>query len=249
MMLVRNTLSAGILALACACRAGGEEQPHVVAPSGSAVPAAVDVNAAADAEAAVRTQDAPPKIAVPDGEVRAELGQPAPDFELLDLYGRTHKLSSYRGKIVVLEWFNPACPAVVYAYGEGELREAKSRHASNGIVWLAINSGAPGEEGSDPAENRQFAAANRLRQPILLDPAGVVGHTFGARTTPHLFVINERGLLVYSGALDNAPRGRVESLAWKSNYVDNAIADLRSGHAVLKGTTRPYGCDIKYLHP
>jgi peroxiredoxin len=238
-----------MMALALACRSGGDGAARILPGDASAVPAAADANGVSDAMAMPRTQDSAPAVALADAGRQAELGQPAPDFELQDLWGRKHKLSAYRGKIVVLEWFNPTCPAVVYAYGEGELREMKSLHVSNGIVWLAINSTAPGEEGSDPKQNREFAVARSLRTPILLDPSGAVGRAYGARSTPHMFVINERGLLVYQGALDNAPKGRVESLALKSNYVDMAIADIRSGHGVIKDSTRPYGCEIKYTRP
>jgi peroxiredoxin len=236
-----------MLALVLACRTGGDGS-SIVPGDANAVPAGAGTTGA-DAMPLTRTQDAAPAIAIGDSERHAQIGEPAPDFELMDLWGRKHRLSAHRGKIVVLEWFNPVCPAVVYAYGEGEMREMKSLQASNGIVWLAINSTAPGEEGSDPKQNREFASARGLRMPILLDPTGAVGRAYGARVTPHMFVINERGLLVYQGALDNAPKGRVESLALKTNYVDMAIADLRSGHAVLKDSTRPYGCEIKYTRP
>jgi peroxiredoxin len=247
--LARNALAAPMIALALACRSAGDGSSRLLPADANAVPAAADTNGAPGESALPRTQDEEPAIPAADRERHAEIGQPAPDFELHDLWGRKHKLSTYRGKIVVLEWFNPTCPAVVYAYGEGELREMKSLHASNGIVWLAINSTAPGEEGSDPKQNREFAAARTLRMPTLLDPTGAVGRAYGARVVPQLFVINERGLLVYQGALDNAPKGRVESLALKTNYVDMAIADLRSGHAVLQDSTRPYGCEIKYTRP
>lgn len=183
---------------------------------------------------------------VADGILRAGIGDVAPDFELFDLDGRPQRLSTHRGKIVVLEWFNPKCPVVKYAYDEGPLSEMKRRYAMTGIVWLAINSNAPGQEGSEPDDNRAFLAQRRLTTPVLLDPLGLVGRTYGARTTPHVFVVNERGVLVYSGALDNAPQGRVESAAAKTNYVETAISDLRSGHAVTTSSTRPYGCSIKY---
>jgi hypothetical protein len=125
----------------------------------------------------------------------------------------------------------------------------KARHASTGIVGLSINSGAPDDPGAYIELNRQFVAAHHLDLPILLDPTGVVGRSYGARTTPQMFVINERGVLVYEGALDNAPRGRVQALATQTNYVENAIADLRSGHGVTQSVTRPYGCEIKYARP
>jgi peroxiredoxin len=232
-----------VLAFAPACRSGPENATEFAPPE------TTTVNASAAGARPARVQEAPTQPPLADGQVHAAIGEPAPDFDLLDLEGRRYKLSHFRGKMIVLEWFNPDCAAVVYAYGEGELREMKARHASNGIVWLTINSSAPGETGADLALNQQFVANHHLTQPILLDPTGVVGRSYGARTTPEMFVVNERGVLVYSGALDNAPRGRVQSLAQKTNYVEMAIADLRSGHAVTQTNTRPYGCEIRYARP
>jgi peroxiredoxin len=238
-----GSIAALLLACATSCRSSTDDGATFVPPATSTV------NAAASGARPTRTPDAPPVAPVADGQLLASIGSLAPDFELPDLEGRPVRLSRFRGKMIVLEWFNPACAAVVYAYGEGELREMKARHASNGIVWLAINSTAPDESGADLALNQQFAAQHQLSLPILMDPTGVVGRSYGARTTPQMFVINERGVLVYAGALDNAPGGRTESLSTKTNYVEMAIADLRSGHAVIQGSTRPYGCEIKYARP
>ena len=240
---LRIRIAAVVLAFAPACRSAGSDTADFAPPE------AATVNAAATPARPAHTQDTLAETPVADGQSHATIGEPAPDFELADLEGRRYKLSHFRGKMIVLEWFNPDCAAVVYAYGEGELREMRARHASNGIVWLTINSSPPGESGADLALNQQFVAAHHLSQPILLDPTGVVGRSYGARTTPEMYVVNERGVLVYSGALDNAPRGRVQSLAQKTNYVEMAIADLRSGHAVTQTTSRPYGCEIKYVKP
>ncbi len=239
----RILLASVVLALGPACRSGASGESQFAPPEANTV------NASATGAHAARTQETVAQAPLPNGQLHADIGQPAPDFELLDLEGRHHKLSSYRGKMIVLEWFNPNCAAVIYEYGEGELREMKARHASTGIVWLAINSSAPDDPGADIEMNKQFVATHHLGLPILLDPTGAVGRSYGARTTPHLFIVNERGLLVYAGALDNAPRGRVEALATKTNYVENAIADLRSGHGVTQTSTRPYGCEIKYTRP
>jgi peroxiredoxin len=236
----RFLLASVVVGCGLACRSGDAGSSQFAPPEASAV------NASASGTRATRTQDQVAQAPIADGQLHAEIGQPAPDFDLTDLEGRRQKLSSYRGKMVVLEWFNPDCAAVVYAYGEGELREMKARHASTGIVWLSINSTAPGEPGAEIELNQQFAAAHHLDLPILMDPTGVVGRSYGARTTPQMFLVNERGVLVYAGALDNAPRGRVQALATKTNYVENAIADLRSGHGVTQTSTRPYGCEIKY---
>ncbi len=179
---------------------------------------------------------------VGEAEVKkAVLGEVVPDFTLTDLDGKPHKLSAHRGKIVVLEWFNPACPYCVYAYSEGPLREQPERVKSQGVVWLSVNSQNPKHPGAIPAKNTEFVTTHGLKAPILMDPTGAVGRSFGAKSTPHCFVINEKGLLVYAGALDNAPMGKVEGDAAKTNYVDAAIADVRSGHPVTTSNTKAYG--------
>jgi peroxiredoxin len=191
-------------------------------PSSSGAAAAAPVAGAADVQKAV-------------------LGDTVPDFTLTDLDGKTHTLSSYRGKIVVLEWFSPACPYCVYAYAEGPLREQPERVKSQGVVWLSVNSQNAKHPGANLETNREFVKKHGLKAPILMDPSGEVGKAFGAKTTPHCYVINEKGLLVYAGALDNAPMGKVEGDAPRTNYVDAAIADLRSGHPVTISNTKPYG--------
>jgi len=172
---------------------------------------------------------------------KAVLGEVVPDFTLNDLEGKSHTLSAYRGKIVVLEWFSPACPYCVYAYAEGPLREQPERVKSQGVVWLSVNSQNPGHPGADLEKNREFVKKHGLKAPLLTDPTGVVGRSFGAKVTPHCFVINEKGLLVYAGALDNAPLGKVEGDAPKTNYVAAAITDLKSGHPVTISNTKAYG--------
>ena len=183
------------------------------------------------------------------GTVKAELGTLAPDFELPDLNGKLHKLSRYRGKIVVLEWFDPQCPFVTYAYDDGPLAEMRTRCTAAGIVWLGIFSTNAERADSAPELVRDFAVRRRLMGTVLIDRSGTVGKSFGARTTPQLFLINERGGLVYSGALDNAPMGRVERAAAKTNYIEAALDDLRSGHGVTTSSTRPYGSAIVYSKP
>lgn len=193
-------------------------------------------------------RDAEPRGIVSRGPT-AELGELAPEFELADLSGRAHSLARYRGKIVVLEWFDPQCPFVAYAYDEGPLAEIKTRQVASGTVWLTIQS-TPLERATLAGDLcREFAQSRHLRGPILLDRRGELARRYGARTTPHLFVINERGVLVYSGALDNAPMGRVERASTKTNFVEAALADLRSGHAVTTSSTRPYGSPLPYTRP
>lgn len=231
------------LTLAPGCRSGGTAEELRPAPTTAAMPSP-GVRALVQPP---RNQRTPAEIAFEP--TTAELGSPAPDFELRDLSGRPHRLAQYRGKIVVLEWFDPQCPFVTYAYDDGPLAEMKTRYVASGIVWLTLEAAHAErvEVAADMA--REFAEQRKLRSPILIDRGGAVGRRYGARTTPHLFVVNDRGVLVYSGALDNAPMGRVERASNKSNYVDAAISDLRSGHAVTTSSTRPYGSAIAYPRP
>ncbi len=144
-------------------------------------------------------------------EVSAKVGEPAPAFTLANLAGESVSLSDFAGKTVVLEWFNPDCPFVVYAHGDGPLAGLANERVKGGVVWLAINSGAEGKQGFGAERNTEAKADWKLEHPILLDPDGKVGHTYGAKTTPQMFVIDGEGKLVYAGALDNAPLGRVGS--------------------------------------
>ncbi len=140
----------------------------------------------------------------------AKIGEPAPAFSLPDLDGKTITLAELAGKTVVLEWFNPDCPFVKHAHGEGPLKTMAKDQTAKGVVWLAINSGAPGKQGTGAERNREAKTEWNLEHPILLDESGTVGHAYGATNTPHMFVIDPQGKLVYAGALDNAPLGSVE---------------------------------------
>ncbi len=189
------------------------------------------------------------KIVLPKvtGGARTELGKLAADFTLKDLDGKDVTLSKHLGKIVVLEWLDPSCPSCVQAHGEkGALREQPDRVKKEGVVWLTINSTEPGQDGGKVEVNKEFAQKNGLKSTIAMDPDGAVGRAYGAKTTPHCYVINEKGVLVYAGALDNAPMGKVEGDQKKVNYVDAAIADIKAGRAVATSETKPYGCNIKY---
>jgi peroxiredoxin len=178
---------------------------------------------------------------------KAELGKPAPDFELKDLDGKVVKLSDYKGKVVVLEWFNPECPFVVRGHGEGgSLRGQAERVSKDGIVWLAINSGAEGKQGADVEKNKKTRAEWKLPNPILVDAKGEVGRKYDAKTTPHMYVVDAKGMLVYRGAIDNAPSGKPEGDAKLVNYVDAALADVKAGKPVAKPEVKSYGCSVKY---
>ncbi len=174
----------------------------------------------------------------------AAVGQPAPAFELTDTDGVAHKLSDYAGKTVVLEWFNPDCPFVVYAHGkQGPLASQPARVADADTVWIAINSGAPGKQGHGLERNQKARTEYGMSYPVLLDESGAVGRSYGAKTTPHMFVIDPKGVLVYAGGLDDSPMGRGGS---GTNYVDACVADLDGGKPVGTAEAKAYGCSVKY---
>jgi peroxiredoxin len=176
------------------------------------------------------------------------VGTAAPDFSLPDLSGAQVSLASFKGKTVVLEWFNPECPFVKKAHGKGSLVDAAARHTAGGVVWLAINSGAPGKQGNALEVNQAAAKEWKLAHPILRDEDGKVGKAYGATNTPHTFVIDGAGVVRYAGAIDNSPdgEGATPSGGTLVNHVDAALADLAAGKPVTTPVTKAYGCGVKY---
>ena len=173
----------------------------------------------------------------------AELGALAPDFTLTDLFGNTHTLTDLRGKTVVLEWFNPGCPVVVRTHTSGPLVDMGNEVTGDDIVWLAINSGAPGKQGHGVETNMNAAEKWGMSYPVLMDEEGVVGQRYRAKTTPHMYVINPEGQLVYNGAIDNSPNGRPGGEY--QNFVSMALECVAEGREIDFGA-RPYGCGVKY---
>jgi peroxiredoxin len=178
----------------------------------------------------------------------AEIGASAPDFALLDLDGRTVRLTDHRGKVVVLEWFNPGCPYVVASHTRGSLVDAAARRQREGVVWIAVNSAAPGTQGHGAELNRAAARKWRMDHPLLLDESGDVGRAYGATNTPHMFVVDREGRLAYAGAIDNSPDGEQGAPAGGVlvEYVSAALEDLRAGRPVRTPKTKAYGCSVKY---
>ena len=179
----------------------------------------------------------------------AEVGQPAPDFSLTDVDGNTHSLSEYRGKIVVLEWVNPECPFVQKHYNKtGNIPRLQKTYTGEGVIWLSINSAAAGKQGDfEPAQVKAWMQqVSAAPTDYFRDPSGLVGHLYGARNTPHLFIINRDGTLVYAGGIDSIASAEPEDIAQATNYVDAAMADLTAGRPVAQANTRPYGCSVKY---
>jgi peroxiredoxin len=178
----------------------------------------------------------------------AGIGQPAPDFTLPDLDGHPVHLADFKGKTVVLEWFNPGCPFVRKAHTKGSLVGTAKRYTDQGVVWLAINSAAAGKEGYGAAKNVEAEHAYGMNHPVLLDESGDVGHAYGATNTPHMFVIDKSGVLVYRGAIDNSRDAEGESPTGGKlvNYIDGTLADLAAGRPVATASTEAYGCSVKY---
>jgi len=179
----------------------------------------------------------------------AEVGHPAPDFTLTDLAGTSHSLSEFKGKTVVLEWVNPECPFVQKHYDHsGNIPKLQKTATADGVIWLSINSTAPGKEGDyDAAAVEAWQArVHSAATAYLRDQDGKVGRLYDARTTPHLFVINAQGNLVYAGGIDSIRSTRVEDIAKATNYVGDALADVKAGKPVRKATSQPYGCAVKY---
>ncbi len=196
--------------------------------------------AAGPAGAAATTPTTAPPLAT------AVVGQPAPDFTLSDTEGKTVRLSDHKGKLVVLEWWNPGCPFVKFAHGEGPLRSMAAEQTAQGVVWFAINSGAAGKQGAGADASREGAKGFGMTHPVLLDEAGTVGRAYEARKTPHVYLIDDQGVLVYRGAIDNAPIGEVDGGGAYVNYLAAALADVRAGKPVATPQTDAYGCSVKY---
>jgi peroxiredoxin len=194
------------------------------------------------------TSAAPITVTSTASAATAELGKPAPDFTLSDLDGKAVHLADLRGKVVVLEWFNPGCPFVNNAHTKGSLKTFADAKAKEGVVWLAINSGAQGKQGNGVQANTEGKQKFGLTHPILLDESGQVGRAYGAERTPHLFVIDDKGTLVYRGAIDNSPDGEGESPTDGKlvNYVEKALVDMKAGRPVETPITKAYGCSVKY---
>lgn len=176
------------------------------------------------------------------------VGQPAPAFTGTDSNGRTVSLADLRGKTVVLEWTNHECPFVQRHYHSGNMQALQKAAAADGIVWLSIISSAPDEQGNIKPEEANALTASRGAAPaaVILDPSGTIGRAYGARTTPHMFVIDPNGILVYMGAIDDQPRNTGAAPATATNYVREALAALKAGQPVPNPVTQPYGCSVKY---
>ena len=180
--------------------------------------------------------------ALAESKSGAKLGQAAPAFELTDQSGKTVRLADFSGKVVVLEWFNDGCPFVVKHYKEGHMNKLAEELKQKGVVWLAINS----TESASTDHNKKVAADWNVNRPILDDKSGKVGQLYGATNTPHLYVIDPQGALVYRGAIDSDSSKDTSAVNGATNYVAQAVSEVLAGKAVSKPETKAYGCTVKY---
>lgn len=178
----------------------------------------------------------------------ARVGAPAPAFSATDSEGKAHKLSDYKGKFVVLEWFNHSCPFVQKHYSSGNIPGLQKKWRDKDVVWLAINSGGKGKPGyEEPEKTNQTAKENgSAATAILIDSSGKVGKLYGATATPHMFVIDPKGNVVYAGAIDSIASTDKADLAKATNYVDAALQAATSGKPVKVKEAQAYGCGVKY---
>ena len=176
------------------------------------------------------------------------VGSAAPDFSLTDAKGKTHSLSQYKGKYVVLEWFNPECPFVKKHYGSGNMQKLQEEYTGKGITWLTIDSNAPGSEGNLTADaaSKVMTGWKTRQTAFLLDPEGKAGRAYGAKNTPNMVVINPEGKIVYEGAIDSKATPNPADISSSTNYVKVALDESLAGKPITTSTTKPYGCSVKY---
>ena len=176
------------------------------------------------------------------------VGTNAPDFSLTDSKGKTQTVSQYKGKYVVLEWFNPECPFVKKHYGSGNMQKLQQEFTGKGVVWLTIDSSAPGLEGNLTADqaNAKMSEWKTKQTALVLDPDGKAGRSYGAKNTPHMFVINPEGKIVYEGAIDSKATPNPADITSATNYVKVALEESIAGKPVSNANTKPYGCSVKY---
>ena len=177
-------------------------------------------------------------------------GSKAPEFKGTDSTGQAHSLAQYRGKYVVLEWANSGCPYDQKHYKSGNMENLQKQWTGKGVVWLSVISSASGEQGhvTPSEENEYLKKMNAAPTAALLDPSGAIGRLYEAKTTPHIFVIDPNGKLIYQGAIDDKPTTEQADLKGSRNYLKEALTASMSGKPVPIENTRPYGCSVKYSH-
>lgn len=185
---------------------------------------------------------------LPSANAEVAVGEMAPDFTAVDTNGVEHTLSDFKGKNVVLEWSNHECPFVVKHYEPGNMQKLQKQATDDGAVWITIVSSAEGKQGSVSAEE-----ANKIMKEVgahstarILDPSGEIGKLYGAKTTPHMFVIDKEGKVAYAGAIDSDSSHKSSSIEGATNYVTATLMSLKNGEEIKVASTKPYGCSVKY---
>lgn len=176
------------------------------------------------------------------------VGQAAPDFTGVDSNGKQHSLSQYKGKTVVLEWTNHDCPYVKKHYNSGNMQALQKDATANGVVWLSIISSRPGKQGhvSGKKANELTASRNASPTAVILDESSEIGLLYGSKTTPHMYIVDKSGQLVYMGGIDNMPSKDEDDIPKSKNYVRTALDEMAAGQVIKESITRPYGCSVKY---
>ncbi len=187
-------------------------------------------------------------LAAGQAHAAAAIGQPAPNFTAVDTAGKSHKLSDFKGKTVVLEWVNPGCPFVRKHYNSANLPGLQKEFTAKDVVWLAVNSTE--KAASDYLPPTQLAAWMKEKSATptatLMDEEGGIGKAYGARTTPHMYIVSPQGTLVYAGGIDSIPSARIDDIKTATNYVRQSLNEALAGKAISTATSQPYGCTIKY---
>ena len=180
-------------------------------------------------------------------QAAVKVGDPAPAFSLPGDDGKTHALADFKGKTVVLEWTNDGCPFVKKHYA-GNMQSLQKDYTAKGVVWLSVISSAPGKQGHVDAAGAKALSKSRGAAPtaVLLDEKGTVGRLYDAKTTPHMYVIDGKGTLVYAGGIDSVPSADAGDIPGATPYVKNALDELQAGKPVTVASSKPYGCSIKY---
>jgi len=180
----------------------------------------------------------------------AVVNQPAPNFSLQDASGKTVSLADFKGKFVVLEWVNPGCPYVRKHYDSGNMPGTQKEAEAKGVVWLSVSSTATDSPDYKNGADLQAWLKSKGAAPtaVLMDEKGITGQAYGARTTPHMYIIDRLGKLIYAGAIDSKPTSRAEDVATATNYVKQSLNEALAGQPISQAVTKPYGCSVKYAH-
>lgn len=177
-----------------------------------------------------------------------KVGAPAPDFSVADQNGKVHKLSEFKGKNVVLEWYNKDCPFVRKHYDSKNMQKLQADLTAKGVVWLSVVSSAPGKQGHLSADEakKQISVEGMKSTAVLLDETGAMGKAYEAKTTPHMYLVDASGVLRYNGAIDSNDSADSKTIAGAENYIMSAVNAVTANQKVAKETTKPYGCGVKY---